>query len=213
MWCWRGPGRVGATPDGLEYEWEQIAVMVWAAGLLRRVELFPVTDGAAAHARFEELAQRARITPYVDNRLVRIGVRAQWLGRFTDERPQFYRDDCVLDDRRPGVNAGTVHGAEAVGASIQSGVDVFGVLEIDWLAVRGDRLALNRWAFVADGGFEAPGLSVIEMDEDDLVCRVTSFQESRPRGRRSTTSRRGIVNSRVTGTGRSRCSWPTPSER
>ena len=171
-------GRVGATPDGLEYEWEQIAVMVWAGGLLRRVELFPVTDGAAARTRFEELARRGRITPYVDNRLVRIGVRAQWFGRFTDERPQFYRDDCVLDDRRPGVNAGTVHGAEAVGASIQSGVDVFGVLEIDWLAVRGDRLALNRWAFVADGGFEAPGVSVIEMDEDDLVCRVTSFQES-----------------------------------
>ena len=171
-------GRVGSTPDGLDYEWEQIAVMVWTAGLLRRVELFALADPALAQARFEELAHASRLTPYVDNRLVRIAVRSVWLGRFTDERPAFYRDDCVLDDRRPGVNAGTVHGAEDVRASIQSGVDVFGVLQIEWIAVRGDRLGLNRWAFVADGGFEAPGVSVIELDEHDLVARVTSFQES-----------------------------------
>ena len=35
-----------------------------------------------------------------------------------------------------------------------------------------------HWAFVQDGGFEAPGLTVIELDDDDLVCRVTSFDEA-----------------------------------
>ena len=100
-------GRVGATPDGLEYEWEQIAVMVWAAGLLRRVELFAVTDGAAARARFEELADASRLTPYVDNRLVRISRARTVAGPLRRRRARgFYRDDCVLDDRRPGVNAG-----------------------------------------------------------------------------------------------------------
>ena len=35
-----------------------------------------------------------------------------------------------------------------------------------------------RWSFVAEGGFESPGLSVMELDDDDLVCRITSFDES-----------------------------------
>ena len=167
----------GTSVDGSRSEWEQRVVWQFAAGCVVRGEVFALEDEAVARARFDELATQT-LTPYVDNRLVRIGVRAQWLGRFTDARRAFYGDDCVLEDRRPGVNAGTVQGAAAVDASVQSGVDVFGVLEIDWLAVRGDRLALNRWAFVADSGFEAPGLSVIELDEDDLVCRVTSFEES-----------------------------------
>ncbi len=167
----------GTSVDGSRSEWEQWVVWQFAAGCVVWGEVFALEDEAVARARFDELATKT-LTPYVDNRLVRIGVRAQWLGRFTDARRAFYGDDCVLEDRRPGVNAGTVQGAAAVDASVQSGVDVFGVLEIDWLAVRGDRLALNRWAFVADSGFEAPGLSVIELDEDDLVCRVTSFEES-----------------------------------
>ena len=76
-------GRVGSTPDGFEYEWEQIAVMVWAAGLLRGVEFFSVTD-AASRARREELTEQAHDTPSVDNRLVRFVERARWLGRYSD---------------------------------------------------------------------------------------------------------------------------------
>ncbi|MEP6623712.1 MAG: nuclear transport factor 2 family protein, partial [Acidimicrobiia bacterium] len=170
--------RTGTTAEGFGYEWEQIAVAQSAAGLLRRVELFPVEDEAAARARFEELAAQT-LTPYIDNRLVRVLARRKWLHDIDPETfPENYASDAVLDDRRPGVNAGEVVGAAAVRVAIYAGTEVFGSLVTEPLAVRGERLALYRWAYVQDGGFTAPGLTVIEMDGHDLVCRVTSFDES-----------------------------------
>ncbi len=77
--------RVGATAEGFEYAWEQLAVSRWAGGLLRRVELFPLDDAAAAHARFVQLAE-PRVTKYVDNDAVRTVARAYWLRRFVGPR-------------------------------------------------------------------------------------------------------------------------------
>ena len=127
-------GRVGATPDGLEYEWEQIAVMVWAAGLLRRVELFAVTDGA----RQRRLGSTSSPSVLASRRTSTTGscgspcAPSGWDASADDPAVTFYRETACSTTAVPGVNAGTVTGgAEAVDASIQSGVDVFGVLEIE----------------------------------------------------------------------------------
>ena len=170
--------RFGTTAEGFAYEWEQIAVGQWAAGLLRRVELFPVDQAVAARTRFEQMARETR-TPYVDNRVVRVLERNSWLFLVDPENPpEMYASDAVLVDRRAGVNAGQVVGAEEVRQAIATGTEVFGALVTEPWAVRGDRLGLYHWAYVQEGGFEAPGLTVIELGDDDLVSRVTSFDET-----------------------------------
>ena len=169
--------RVGTTTEGFAYEWEQIAVGQSAAGLIRRIELFPVQQAIAARARFEELA-RDVLTPNVDSRMVRGLARLSWLTQVDPENPPaFYSADAVLDDRRAGVNAGEIVGAERVRQAIVAGTELFGALVTEPRAVRGDRLTMYHWAYVQEGGFEAPGLTVIELDDDDLACRVTSFDE------------------------------------
>ena len=170
--------RFGTTPEGFAYDWEQIAVGQSAAGLTRRIELFPVQQAIAARARFEELAREV-LTPHADNRLVRVLARKAWLSQVDPENPpETYASDAVLVDHRAGVNAGEVVGAAEVHESIAAGTEVFGALVIEPRAVRGDRLDMVHWAYVQEGGFEAPGLSVIELGDDDLVCRVTSFDET-----------------------------------
>jgi class 3 adenylate cyclase/ketosteroid isomerase-like protein/tetratricopeptide (TPR) repeat protein len=170
--------RVGATREGLEDDWEQIAVIRWAAGLLRDVDLYALEDATAARERFEELAARS-LTPCVDNAQIRLVVRQQWLVLYADTDPlALYADDCVLVDRRSSVNAGEIAGKEAVAASIQSGIDVFGSLDLVPLAARGDRVTLYRWAFVQDGGFATTALTVVSSDEDLLTTRIESFDES-----------------------------------
>src|SRR5262249_16466123 len=125
---------------------------------------------------FRELARH--LTPQLDNRVVRVIARGQWLAEFRpDDAREFYRPDAVLDDRRTGINAGEVVGAANVQHAIEVGTEGFGGLRLEPLAVRGDARALYRWAYQQDGGFEAPGITVIEM-VDDLVQRVTSFDES-----------------------------------
>ena len=110
---------------------------------------------------------------------MRVLARRAWLAAFDPENaPEMYTPDVVLDDRRALVNAGEVVGAEAVRTAVLAGTEVFGSLVVEALAVRGERLAMYHWAYVQEGGFEAPGLTVIEMDDQDLVCRVTSFDES-----------------------------------
>jgi hypothetical protein len=169
--------RVGATTEGLEYEWEQYAVNRWAAGLLRCVELFALEDESAARARFAGSAAQS-MTPYLDNAQIRFIVCEQWRGQYADGDPlAILTEDCVLVDRRTSVNAGVITGGAEVSASIQSGIDVFGRLDLVPLATRGDRVGLYRWAFVQDGGFATPALTVITSAEDLRAARIESFDE------------------------------------
>ena len=74
----------GTSVDGSRSEWEQWVVWQFAGGRAVRGEVFSLEDEPSARARFAELAAQT-LTPYVDNRLLRSGERAQWLGRFSDE--------------------------------------------------------------------------------------------------------------------------------
>ena len=60
-------------------------------------------------------------------------------------------------------------------------VDVFRTTDItvEYLAVRGDRLALNSWRVRSGDGsdFELTGLDVTELDDDGRQCRIVTFDE------------------------------------
>ena len=165
------------SPQGSDYSDATILVVRLVGGRFDVIEGFDVDDEARARRGSRSSPTRRVRTPYPDNAVVRLAERLRWLHRHRGvPSATFFTPDCVLDDRRAGVNAGTV-GGDAVWQSIESGIEVFGSLALEPLAVRGDRLALFRWAFVADSGFEAPGLTVIEY-ENGLNKRLTSFDES-----------------------------------
>ena len=61
--------------------------------------------------------------------------------------------------------------------SIQSGIDVFGALVTAPIAVRGEQLFLATWQFEQEGGFNAGGLTVLEVDELGRMLAIISFDD------------------------------------
>ena len=168
--------RVGATAEGFEYAWEQLAVSCWAGGLLRRVELFPLDDAAAAHARFVELAADP-LSPYIDNDAVRSVVRAYWLRRFVGPRaaaPLVSRD-IAGEDRRHTVSMPEFHGRTGFADAMDATDAVFtDGADIVPLAVRGDRLALVRDG-LHHGDDVLEVLNLWETDETARLVHATLF--------------------------------------
>jgi class 3 adenylate cyclase/tetratricopeptide (TPR) repeat protein len=164
--------------EGNEYEWEHFVIQQFVAGLVRCAELFPLDAYADARARFDALANESR-TPHLDNTAMRVMARSNWRGLFEPDydRLSSYRPDCVLVDRRRNVNAGELAGREDVAGSIQSGIDVFGALVTEPIAVRGEQLLLATWRFEQEGGFNAGGLTVLEVDELGRILAIISFDE------------------------------------
>jgi hypothetical protein len=110
---------------------------------------------------------------------VRLTGRGTWRSLFEPgyDRLSPYHPDCVLIDRRHNVNAGELTGRENVSGSIDSGIDVFGGLAIEAMAVRGEQLQLARWRFEQEGGFNTAGLSVVEADDSLRTTAIISFDE------------------------------------
>ena len=73
-------------------------------------------------------------------------------------------DDVVILDRRSGVSAGTITGRDDFTANARAHFDVFVHASPTVLAVRGDRLALVRMEFQADG-FVSVRLNLFETNE------------------------------------------------
>ncbi|MGZ6907450.1 MAG: nuclear transport factor 2 family protein [Acidimicrobiia bacterium] len=168
--------RVGATTEGFEYDWEQLAVSRWAAGLLRCVELFAVEDEAAARARVAELATQP-LTPYVDNDAVRTVTRAYWLRRFvgTEAAGHLVSRQITGEDRRPTVSMPEFHGRAGFANAMDATDAVFSDgADIHPLAVRGERLALVRDR-LRHGDDELEVLNLWETDEHGRLAHATLF--------------------------------------
>ncbi len=170
-------GRVGATSDGAEYEWEQIAVMDWAAGLLRRVELFPLEREGEARVRFEELAVE-RPTPTIDNAAVRAVVRAGWVRRYVGAAAavDLVAEDVVFLDRKRHLSLPELRGRDAWMELRAATESVWGGVWLDPVAVRGDRLALFRGLLESDG-YELPSWTIWECDEAGRLSRGVVFDD------------------------------------
>jgi ketosteroid isomerase-like protein len=168
--------RVGATTEGFEYDWEQLAVGRWAAGRLRLVELFAVADETAARARFAELTAPT-LTPYVDNDTVRTVTRAYWLRRFVgpEAAGHLVSRDIAGEDLRRTVSMPEFHGRAGFAQAMDATDAVFSDgADIVPLAVRGDRLALVRDR-LRHGDDELEVLNLWETDEDGRLAHATLF--------------------------------------
>jgi len=168
--------RVGATDEGFEYDWEQLAVSRWAGGSLRHVELFALDDAVTARARFDALAAQTS-TPYVDNGAVRTVTRAYWLRRFVgpEAAGALVSREIAGEDRRHTVSMPEFHGRAGFAQAMDATDDVFSDgADIVPLAVRGDRLALVRDR-LRHGADELEVLNLWEIDEEGRLAHATLF--------------------------------------
>ena len=169
---------LGTTADGNAYAWEFVQVMQTAAdGRGLRRDLYADTQWDEALARFDELATEDGDAPEPENRITRRLRR--WLLRTEHGAPTSsatIADDVVILDRRSGVSAGTISGREDFAANARAHFDVFADARITVLAVRGDRLALVRMEYRADG-FVSPRLNLFEADESGRIVALVVLDE------------------------------------
>ena len=168
----------GHSTDGLYSSWLTYVVQRHVAGLVVHMEMFDVEDEANARTRFEELADEDPRTPHIDNDAARTIARTAWLWEAGETLDQQYADDAESIDRRTGVSAPTRSGREAVVGDAQVVRELFPILVHLPLAVRGERLALNRVRPISADGFELSLLSVSESDGAGRLRRLTTFDDT-----------------------------------
>ena len=90
-----------------------------------------------------------------------------------------YAADVVALDRRSVVSVPTLHGRDAVRDNIQALRDVgFNRVRSESLAVRGERLVLQRVTFSTDDGREMTTLGLNEWVDGAVTCRVVFDEDA-----------------------------------
>ena len=165
----------GTSRQGFEAEWRGINLSTADGDLISRFELFDDADLDAALAKFEELSRPA---PQLENAASRVYGRL-WT-YFTAHDwvavAETLADDMSNDDRRRAANAGIRHGPDALIADMRMSVDL-GLTNATFsvIATRGHRLILTRAHYTSRNAFQLDGLDLIEIDADDRVAAVVSF--------------------------------------
>ena len=169
----------GATREGNDYAWSYRMVAAWVGGRISRFDLFDVADEEAARSRFEVLAEADPRTPALDNDVVRFLARGTWLHRFEPTHDPFsgLADDLIVSDHRSGVTLPDLHGAAELVEASRAQEDLFGPIEIEPVAVRGDRIALVYTRAVAESGFETGGYGIFEMNDAGQQNAMTFFDD------------------------------------
>ena len=167
----------GTTSEGSRYTWGYHMVTQWAGGRITRLEIFDADESVAARARFDELAsETAELGPQnAASRLIVDASRLLW----TDLNAALDRfsPDAIGLARESGPSLGlSAENREMWRDVLGSLADTYDDVRYETLAVRGDRLALLRQEFVADG-YVTPALLVVETDEHDRIVRLETFAE------------------------------------
>jgi class 3 adenylate cyclase/ketosteroid isomerase-like protein len=168
------------SSDGTAFEFELFLVAQLVAGRIRHMDWYDLADRAAAHARFEQLADADPRTPTIDNECVRVDVRGMWLLEHDTGLAaaiDLLAPDVAQIDRRRGVAAPDLVGRDARRENLAAVSEVFGQIVAEHVAVRGERLALLHWTIAADSGFTTSGYDLNELDEENRTCRITTFDE------------------------------------
>ena len=171
----------GVSAEGTEVAYEMHWVALLAAGRMQHIDWYDPEDHAAAHARFEELAAADPRTPVLDNECRRVGERHGWL--LQHDLPEGLEaatgllapDILQIDRRRGGVAAPDLVGRDARLANLTAVSETFGTFEVEHVAVRGDRLALQRWTITGETGFATGGYDLNELDETGRIGHITTF--------------------------------------
>ncbi len=169
----------GASHEGFEAEWREVAVTTVAGEMANRCELFDEADLDAAIARFEELHPHA---PRLGNAASKAVERFEtcFTARDWDAMAEMMAEDVLDDDRRRVVNAGVRHGRDAEIANMQAIADIGAEkLSSAVIATRGDHLVLRRVDVGDDElpeAFQFPAvLQVVETDADERIAAVATF--------------------------------------
>jgi hypothetical protein len=133
----------GSSQDGFYAEWREIDVLTFEGALINRCEVFDEADLDAALARFDELSASAH---QLENAAIRARARVADAYNRRDVEGFFALTGGRYEDRRKGLRdegAADRNFAHAV----LSETPTSWRLEIEPVAIRGDRLALSRETF------------------------------------------------------------------
>jgi DNA-binding SARP family transcriptional activator len=169
----------GTSPEGADFEWREVNLLLTDGERFSRCELFDETDLDAALAKFEQLSPPAR---RLENAATRACERSSacFAAREWDALAEILADDVFTDDRRRLVGEGIRLGRDAVIAEISALADV-GVKNStsEFIATRGSHLVLRR--FRTSGRDQRPEqfhvdvLDVIEINADERIAARVVF--------------------------------------
>ncbi len=165
----------GASLEGFDAEWRDIAVVTVDGGLISRGELFDEADLDTAIARFDQLSRPA---PRLENAASQLIERflAHFAARDWEAFAAMLADDTSSDDRRRLMGVGVRRGKDAVIGDWRATADV-GVTNItsNVIATRGGRIALYRLGFSGrDRRSGAPRVEVLGIAEIDTDGRIAA---------------------------------------
>nr|WP_268777978.1 BTAD domain-containing putative transcriptional regulator [Mycolicibacterium komanii] len=134
----------GASHDGFEAEWRLVQLLTVTGDSIERCELFDETDLDTAIARFDELDQPV---PRLDNAAVQ--VRKRVADAYNRRDTETFTAGAVghYEDRRRGLRDEGVTDAKYAHA-VLSETPTSWKVNVEPIAVRGDRLALTRETFL-----------------------------------------------------------------
>ncbi|OBK93883.1 BTAD domain-containing putative transcriptional regulator, partial [Mycobacterium sp. 1165178.9] len=167
----------GTSRQGVDAEWQNIALFTFEGDLATRVEIFDEEELDNALARFDELhLQTSRLentAARVNERMYRYFAADDWAAI-----ADIFADNIVYDDRRRVVNGGVWRGRDLVIENMRAVTD-FAVENLGLIATRGERLALARWRWSnsdrAPESFHTEVLCLVEVDTEELIEALISF--------------------------------------
>lgn len=166
----------GADSNGNELQWSRVVVLLPDEP---RMEVYDDDDLNAALTRFDELSWP---TPRLENAAGRVCERFKtyFAERDWDSMADLIVEDVCHDDRRRVVGAGVRFGRDAHISNLQAIADVqIANVTFPVVATRGAHLLLARSRYLSpDSGpqtFVAEALEIIEIDADERVVRVVTF--------------------------------------
>jgi hypothetical protein len=133
----------GSSQDGFYAEWREIDLLTFEGALINRCEIFDEADLDAALARFDELSRPA---PQLENAAIRARARVADAYNRRDVEGFLALTGGRYEDRRKGLrDEGSADRNFA--HAVLSETPTSWRLEIEPVAIRGDRLALSRETF------------------------------------------------------------------
>ncbi len=160
----------GTTQEGFDAEWREVHLLVFDGDLLSRFEVFDEDDLDTAVARFDELSASAL---RLENAATRLRARVSDAYNRRDVEGFLSLAGGLYEDRRKGLrDAGA--GSRDFALAVMSETPTSWRLEIEPVAVRGNRLALSREAFRDSGDANRP-ITVELMVLTEVVGELLSY--------------------------------------
>ena len=162
------------TSEGFTAEWREVTLLTFEGGAISRCEIFDETDLETALAKFDELN---RPTPRLENAAIRARMYVVQAYNRRDVKTFLGVPAGRYEDRRKGLgDEGAMDWNYA--HAVLSETPTCWRLEMESVAIRGDRLALSRETFRDTDDASRPItielITLTEVDQDEMI-RYTVF--------------------------------------